>query len=363
MKIALLISGGVDSSVALRLLREAGHDVTAFYLKIWLEDEMAFLGECPWEEDLSYSENVCKEANVSLEIVPFQKEYWERIVRYTIDEVRAGRTPNPDVLCNTRVKFGAFCEYLSSRSDGASFDKIASGHYAQVESLDGLCFLKKSPDVVKDQTYFLSQLSQRQVNRALFPIGHLQKSEVRALAEKFNLPNALRRDSQGLCFLGKIRFDEFVKFHLGTRTGDIVDYETREKLGEHDGFWYYTVGQRRGIQLSGGPWYVVSKDIANNTVFVSNAYRSVHSARNTFEVSGVNMLESPSIRQRDEWFSSRNIRVKLRHGALSYLCALEAIDGDRFRVTIDGYDTGIAAGQFAVFYDGEYCLGGGVIEV
>lgn len=361
MKIAMLVSGGVDSSVALRLLKEAGHDITAFYLKIWLEDEMSFLGECPWEDDLSYIEKICRDADIPLEVVPFQKEYWERIVSYTIDEVKAGRTPNPDVLCNTRVKFGAFYEYLMSRPDGDSFDKIASGHYAQTEEIDGVTYLKRSPDATKDQTYFLSQLSQAQVAKALFPIGHLEKSEVRKLAAKFDLPNAKRADSQGLCFLGKIRFDKFLEFHLGIRKGDMIDYETGKKMGEHDGFWYYTTGQRKGIKLSGGPWYVVKKDIEKNIVYISNSYRSEQTARNTFEVSGLNWTIPAASAK--ECLSKKDLRVKVRHGALTYLCMVEQIGDDRLSVKIDGFDTGIASGQFAVFYDGEYCLGGGSIEI
>jgi tRNA-specific 2-thiouridylase len=358
MNIAMLLSGGVDSSVALRLLKEEGHTITAFYLKIWLEDEMSFLGECPWEDDLSYIEQVCRDADVPLEVVPFQKEYWERIVSYTIDEVKKGRTPNPDVLCNTRVKFGAFYEYLMTRNDSVPFDKIASGHYAQTEIIDGVAYLKRSPDELKDQTYFLSQLTQQQVAMALFPIGHLRKSEVRVLAEKFGLPNAKRKDSQGLCFLGKIRFDEFVKFHLGTKKGDMIDFETKKKMGEHEGFWYYTIGQRKGIKLSGGPWYVIDKDVEKNIVYISNSYRSEGTARNTFEVSGLNWTV-PAVALAKE---GGILTVKVRHGASMYPCALKWLSEERLEVTIDGYDTGLAAGQFAVFYRGVYCLGGGVIE-
>ncbi len=359
MKIAMLISGGVDSSVALRLLKEQGHDVTAFYLKIWLEDEMSFLGECPWEDDLSYIEEVVKDAQVPLEVVPFQKEYWERIVRYTIDEVQKGRTPNPDVLCNTRVKFGAFYEYLMARHDSTPFDKIASGHYAQTETIDSVAYLKRSPDALKDQTYFLSQLTPSQVAMALFPIGHLQKSEVRALAEHYKLPNAKRKDSQGLCFLGKIPFDAFVKFHLGTKAGDMIDSETGKKMREHEGFWYYTIGQRKGIKLSGGPWYVTGKDIDNNIVYISNSYRSEETARNVFTVSGLNWITGAKNNQQK---TINNLHVKVRHGEKMYPCTIESIGDDRIEVKIDGYDTGLAAGQFAVFYDGEYCLGSGVIE-
>lgn len=364
MKIAVLVSGGVDSSVALRLLQDAGHEVTAFYLKIWLEDELAFLGECPWEDDLQYVRAVCEQANVPLEIVPFQKEYWERVVSYTVGEVEAGRTPNPDMLCNARIKFGAFYDFLEKShnpelvegltSKVGSFDKIATGHYAQVENRGEEALLKRSPDSIKDQTYFLSQLSQTQVSKALFPIGGFEKEEVRKLAEKFNLPNAKRKDSQGICFLGKIPFDKFLEFHLGKRPGKLVEYETGEVLGEHDGFWYYTVGQRRGIKLPGGPWYVVKKNTKTNEVFISHGTHHELTARDTFEVGGVNWIVG-RVPEKTE------LEVKVRHGAKLYPATVEYMTDKKVKVMLKEKDPGIASGQFAVFYDGEYCLGGGTI--
>jgi tRNA-5-taurinomethyluridine 2-sulfurtransferase len=355
-KIAVLVSGGVDSSVSLALLKEAGHDVTAYYMKIWLEDELQFLGECPWEDDLEYVRAVCLQLGVELHIVPFQKEYWERVVSYTIDEVKNGRTPNPDMLCNARVKFGAFFEYLEDQ--GRTYDKIATGHYAQVEEIDGTTFLKISPDVIKDQTYFLSQLSQGQIRKALFPIGNLPKEQVRVLAEKFALANAKRKDSQGICFLGKIPFDEFVKFHLGVKAGKFVEEGTYKILGEHEGFWYYTIGQRKGIRLNGGPWYVVGKDAKSNEVFLSHGDNYQEAARDTFVVTNLNWI-SGSAPEKNE------LQVKIRHGekiyqaTLSWIC--QSDDDTQVEVKIHGKDQGIASGQFAVFYDGEFCLGGGVI--
>lgn len=381
MNIAMLISGGVDSSVALRLLLDAGHTVHAFYLKIWLEDELAFLGECPWEEDLKFVRAVCQQADVPLEVVPFQKEYWDRVVSYTIAEVKAGRTPNPDVLCNAQIKFGAFYEYISSQKK-FHFDRIATGHYAQVEYVKnqpekfslpeipeaGLsrsrnlsqtdfhrCLLKMSPDKVKDQTYFLSQLTQAQVDRACFPIGHLQKGEVRVLAEKYDLPNAKRKDSQGICFLGKIAFDQFLEFHLGKKEGDIIDLKTGVKLGAHDGFWFYTIGQRRGIKLSGGPWFVVRKDTEKNQIFVSNQYRSEEMFRDAFDVGELHWISGGAPVKKE-------LFVKLRHGEKMYACEVSFLENGNVRVKlVDEEDKGVAPGQFAVFYDGEYCLGGGVI--
>ena len=244
MKIAVLISGGVDSSVALRLLKEQGHELTAFYLKIWLEDELSYLGDCPWEEDLSYVRAVCEQAGVPLQVVSLQKEYWDHVVSYTMQEIKAGRTPNPDILCNQRIKFGMFFNHID-----ASFDKVATGHYAQVKEQNGIFSLHRAPDPIKDQTYFLSYLSQAQLARALFPIGHLQKEQVRQLAQQFDLPNKERKDSQGICFLGKLKFNDFIKFHVGEKPGDMIEYETGKKLGTHKGFWFHTIGQRQGSGL------------------------------------------------------------------------------------------------------------------
>lgn len=404
MKIAMLISGGVDSSVSLRLLRDAGHDVTAFYLKIWLEDELAFLGECPWEDDLKYVRAVCEEAGVPLQIANLQKEYWDEVVSYVITEARAGRTPNPDILCNSRIKFGMFYDRF-----GKDFDRVATGHYARVESVPtGMHFssrpglisasgdreislnqrhpeeisrtgstssdmqdikkntflsvpprsegflLKKSPDPIKDQTYFLSQLSQEQVAKALFPIGGFHKSEVRKLAAKYHLPNADRKDSQGICFLGQVAFDRFLEHYLGTREGDIVDLKTGKVLGKHQGFWFHTIGQRRGLGLSGGPWYVASKTPEDNTVFVSNEWRSEEMARDLFIVSGLNWISGTEPEK-------KNLSVKLRHGPKEYSCVINFLGEEKLEVKLDGFDRGIAPGQFSVFYDGEICLGGGVI--
>ncbi|HJZ23026.1 MAG TPA: tRNA 2-thiouridine(34) synthase MnmA [Candidatus Babeliales bacterium] len=348
MKIAVLVSGGVDSSVALALLKSQGHDVTAFYLKIWLEDELAYLGECPWQEDLNYVTSVCTQLNVPIEIVNFQREYADRIISYTIEEIKAGRTPNPDMLCNNRIKFGAFLDLIDS-----SYEKVATGHYAQLEEKSGNFYLKTSPDEIKDQTYFLAHLSQKHLKRALFPIGHLIKDQVREFARQFDLPTQNRKDSQGLCFLGKIKFSDFVKHHIGDRVGPLIEYETGKVLGEHKGFWYYTIGQRKGSGLSGGPWYVVAKDSEQNIIFVSRDYYTQEKSRNTFQVGSLNWIVSKP--------ESEEVSVKMRHGALQYKAKILIYDSHEASVILESRDQGIASGQFAVFYDGNYCLGTGVI--
>jgi tRNA-specific 2-thiouridylase len=352
MKIAVLVSGGVDSSVVLNLLKEEGHELTAFYLKIWLEDELAYLGDCPWEEDLKVVREVCEQANVPLEVVSLQKEYWDEVVNYTIAEVKAGRTPNPDMMCNQRIKFGKFYEKIDD-----SYEKVATGHYAQVEEKDGVFYLKQSPDPIKDQTYFLAHLSQEQLSRALFPIGKYAKSEVRDLAAKYDMPNKDRKDSQGICFLGKIKFSEFVKHHLGEEVGDFIEEETGEKIGEHKGFWYYTIGQRQGMGLSGGPWFVVRKDPEANIVYISREYHSDDKVRDTLEVTNFNWISGyePKVGE------SVDLKVKIRHGEKIYDAKVKFSAKDKAKVVLAESDQGLAAGQFAVFYENGVCLGGGMI--
>jgi tRNA (5-methylaminomethyl-2-thiouridylate)-methyltransferase len=348
MNIAVLVSGGVDSSVALRLLKDQGHTVTAFYLKIWLEDELAALGDCPWEEDLSYVRAVCDQAGVPLKVISLQKEYWQRVVSYVIEEVKAGRTPNPDVLCNKHIKFGAFFDHL-----GEEFDFVATGHYAQITHAGDVALLNRAPDTIKDQTYFLAYMTQNQLKKALFPIGHLTKNEVRTLAQAYNLPNKDRKDSQGICFLGKIKFSDFIKHHLGHKPGDMIEFETGKKLGTHPGFYYFTLGQRQGSGLAGGPWYVVKKDPTQNQVYVSRTYYSDDKKRNTFTVGNCNWLA--------DWKEARNLQVKLRHGPKLYQAQLSPSDNGTCTVQLAEHDQGIAPGQFAVFYDDTRCLGAGVI--
>ncbi len=348
MKIAVLLSGGVDSSVALRLLKDEGHDVTAFYLKIWLQDEFSFLGECPWEEDIKFCHAVCEQANVPLEIIPLQTEYWDNVVSYTIEEIKEGRTPNPDIFCNSLIKFGEFYDKIDT-----SFEKVASGHYANIELIEGDYFLKTSPDPVKDQTYFLAYLSQAQLARALFPIGKFKKSEIRKIAENYNLPTQTRRDSQGICFLGQIKFREFIKHHLGEIEGEIINIDTNDIMGKHPGYYYFTIGQRSGLKLGGGPWFVVKKDVNRNIVFISKENKALMERKN-FEIGKIN------------WFSGKlpplkkKLKVKIRHGTKFFDCFLEIKNGIG-TVILEKPDSGIAPGQFAVFYDENICLGGAVI--
>ena len=353
-RVAVLLSGGVDSSVALRLLLDQGHQLTAFYLKIWLEDELSYLGDCPWEQDLTYARAVCEQAGVPLEIVNFQEEYWARVVAYALAEIKAGRTPNPDIMCNKEIKFGAFLDRY-----GHDFDAVATGHYSQKVTIDGVDYLRMAPDPVKDQTYFLARLSQEQLKKAMFPIGHLTKAQVRQLAQRYGLATKDRKDSQGICFLGTIKFDQFLRHHFGDNPGELVEEETGVKLGTHNGFYYFTIGQRQGIGLSGGPWYVVRKDPASNTVFISKSYFGEDKERRVFEVTDCvfDPFVVSDFAQQNSIEPHGSIRVKLRHGPALQPCTISGTT-----VTLEQNDQGIAAGQFAVFYKDDICVGSAKIK-
>jgi tRNA (5-methylaminomethyl-2-thiouridylate)-methyltransferase len=350
MNIAVLVSGGVDSAVALSLLQQEGHSVTAYYLKIWLEDELAYLGDCPWQEDLFYVEAICKKLNVPLEIISLQKEYHNLIVTHVVERVKAGFTPNPDMLCNFHIKFGVFLDAFKN-----SDFSIATGHYAQTRIINNHAQLWASPDAVKDQTYFLAHLTQAQLQRTYFPLGLFTKDQVRAMAATFDLPNKDRKDSQGICFLGTIKFRDFIKHHCGTRKGSLIEIETGTIVGAHEGFWFYTIGQRQGLGLPGGPWYVADKKPEENTVYISRNYYAQDKKRDRFIIDQCNWIS--------EWPQDTDtLTVKLRHGSALYQCSFTRLDNNRALVVLNANDQGIAPGQYAVFYNNGQCLGLGVMQ-
>ena len=264
MKVAALISGGVDSAVAVHRLVEQGHDVHLFYIRIGLDTDE---GDCSAEEDIEMCQLIASRYKLPFDVVSLHQEYWDNVMEYALNTVKQGLTPNPDIMCNKMIKFGFF----ESRW-GHEFDKTATGHYATTTIIDDKVFLSTGVDKVKDQTDFLARIDYAQLSHLMFPIGDLPKSRVREIAAETRMPNAFRKDSQGICFLGKINYNDFIRRHLGTRKGPIIEIETGKKIGEHNGFWFHTIGQRKGLGLSGGPWYVVKKNVRDNVIYVSNGY-------------------------------------------------------------------------------------------
>ena len=240
MEIAALISGGVDSAVSVHLLCEQGYKPHLFYIKIGMDTDDGLT--CTAEEDIELAEATARKYGLDFDIIDLQKEYWERVVAYTIDKVKQGLTPNPDVMCNKLIKFGCFEEKA-----GYAYDKIVTGHYASTRIIDGQTWLATAKDPVKDQTDFLAQIDYLQVSKLMFPLGEYMKEDVRRIAKEAKLPSALRKDSQGICFLGKINYNDFIRRFLGEQTGKIIEIESGRIIGTHRGFWFHTIGQRKGL--------------------------------------------------------------------------------------------------------------------
>ena len=367
-RIAALVSGGVDSSVVVHLLCAAGYRPTLFYIQIGME-ERGF-ADCSWEDDLEIVQHLARRYDCPLEVVSLHEEYWASVVQYTIDTVKKGLTPNPDMMCNKLIKFGCFEEKW-----GHDFDFIATGHYATTCYEGDQLYLSTAPDPVKDQTDFLAQINFAQVSKLLFPTGHLLKSEVRQLAEEAHLLSAKRKDSQGICFLGKVNYNEFIERALGTREGLIIERETGKVLGKHRGYWFHTIGQRKGLGLSGGPWFVVKKNIRRNIILVSQGYDPADQygehvvmeqcdfisldpwSRAASLEAGTAVVVPPAERQ------PIAVSFKIRHtpeftrGVLSY----DPATG--YRIDSAEPIQGIAPGQYAVVYseDHRLCFGSGMI--
>ena len=289
-----------------------------------------------------------------MEVVNLQQEYFDRVVNYTIETVRKGLTPNPDVMCNKMIKFGAFNEKW-----GKDFDKIATGHYCTTTNIENKVWLSTAKDKIKDQTDFLAQISYSQLEKIMFPVGNLTKQEVRTIAEKEKMPSAFRKDSQGICFLGKINYNDFIKRYLGEKEGEIVELETGKILGKHKGFWFHTIGQRKGLGLSGGPWFVVKKDIPNNVLYVSQGYDPITQYGTEMDLGAFHFLTE------DVWGDfegEKEISLKIRHTpdfTLGWISKNEDIYHVRFEHKLQG----VAQGQFGVIYDKEshICYGSGTI--
>ena len=350
MKIIVGISGGVDSAVAALLLKQQGHDVTGLFMKNWEEDDTA--GHCGAAEDLKSARAACDVIGVPLRTVNFATEYWDRVFAYFLAEHRAGRTPNPDVLCNKEIKFKAFLEHALDLGAEA----IATGHYARVDEQNGRYRLLKARDGNKDQTYFLYLLGQNELAHTLFPVGELTKPEVRAIAREAGLPNYDRKDSTGICFIGERDFKSFLTRYLPAQPGEIRTAAGRV-VGRHDGVMYYTIGQRHGLHIggAGAAWYVVDKDVNSNILYVEQGehhpalYSAALIAGPIHWVAGA--APSPPGRP----------AAKIRYRQPDQTCVLEP-HAHGLRVAFDMPQRAVTPGQSVVFYQGEECLGGGVIH-
>lgn len=352
MEIAALLSGGVDSAVVVHLLCEAGYKPSLFYIKIGM-DNVDYM-DCSSEEDIEICQLIAHKYGLSLEVIDLQKEYWDTVAAYTIDKVKKGFTPNPDVMCNRYIKFGCFEERI-----GKNFDMTATGHYATTVVRDDKVWLGAAVDPVKDQTDFLAQITYLQVKKLMFPLGKLMKNQVRRIAEEAQLPNAKRKDSQGICFLGKINYNDFVRRFLGEKEGLIIELETGKKIGTHKGFWFHTIGQRKGLGLSGGPWFVVKKDIDRNIIYVSHGYGVETQYGKEFTMRDFHFITE------DPWKDNDEIEVtfKIRHTP-EFVHGKLFRERDKFHVVSESLLQGIAPGQFGVIYDNksEICVGSGEIS-
>lgn len=348
MNIAALVSGGVDSSVVVHLLKEQGYNPDIFYIRIGMEDEEGYI-DCPAEEDIEITQYIARKYGLRFEEVNLHKEYWDNVVSYTIESVRKGLTPNPDVMCNKLIKFGAF-----EQRCGKDYDHTATGHYACTADIGGTVFLATAKDPVKDQTDFLSQLDYSQIKKLMFPIGHLMKADVRRIAHEAHLPSADRKDSQGICFLGKINYNDFLRRYLGEREGKIVELETGKILGTHKGYWFHTIGQRKGLFLSGGPWFVVKKDIDENVLYVSQGYDPDAQYGTEIKLLGFRYLSAPlsDWETRLEAGQEVDVKFKIRHTpdfAQGHLVRTP----EGHCIHSDSRIQGIAAGQYATIYDND----------
>ena len=365
-KIALLLSGGVDSSVALHMLCQAGEKPDCYYIHIGPDEDDTY--SCTSDEDVEMCRIVTARYGVNFEIIDLHKEYWDNVVKYTMDKVSRGYTPNPDVMCNTIIKFGAFYDKI-----GYKYDYIATGHYAtrvgRGNENNIKWWIAPANDPIKDQVDFIANIntSKVHVSKMLFPIGMLMKYEVRKIAEENHLINAKRKDSQGICFLGKINYNDYIEQYLGRNDGLIIDANTGATLGTHHGHWFHTVGQRKGLGLSGGPWYVVGKDTIKNMVYVSNSY--VDTQTSEFYVCDINWLTENLIdtylhRIWNGAIDSNficNVKFKIRHSPEVYTGKMIWCGTDNGVKIISDTPVTMAPGQFCTLYDENYdvCYGCG----
>lgn len=356
IRVVVGMSGGVDSSVTALLLKEQGYDVVGVFMKNW--DDTDENGMCTATEDYKDVAKVANQIGIPYYSVNFEKEYWDRVFEYFLAEYRLGRTPNPDVMCNKEIKFKAFLDYALSL--GAEY--VATGHYAQVvRDEEGIFHMLRGVDHNKDQTYFLSQLSQEQLSKTMFPLGHLQKPEVRELAEKANLATAKKKDSTGICFIGEKNFKNFLSNYLPATKGNMVT-EDGEVKGQHSGLMYYTIGQRQGLGIGGGgesnePWFVIGKELATNTLIVGQGFHHPTLYATHLMASEVHFTQN-------EWKQKEfKCTAKFRYRQEDVGVTVRLIEEGKAEIVFDEAVRAITPGQAVVFYQGDECLGGGLIDM
>ncbi|MCM3122528.1 MULTISPECIES: tRNA 2-thiouridine(34) synthase MnmA [unclassified Mesobacillus] len=350
-RVVVGMSGGVDSSVAALVLKEQGYDVIGIFMKNW--DDTDENGVCTATEDYEDVIRVCNQIGIPYYAVNFEKQYWDKVFTYFLDEYKAGRTPNPDVMCNKEIKFKAFLEHAMNL--GA--DYLATGHYARVEDRDGERKMLRGLDENKDQTYFLNQLNQSQLEKVLFPIGDMEKSRVRELAKEANLATATKKDSTGICFIGERNFKEFLGNYLPAQPGN-METMSGEVKGKHDGLMYYTIGQRQGLGIGGAgePWFVVGKDLERNVLLVEQGFHN--DLLYSDSITAVN-ISFVSDKPKPRTFECT---AKFRYRQPDNAVTVELQDDGTAKVIFKEPIRAITPGQAVVFYDGEECLGGGTID-
>lgn len=350
-RVVVGMSGGVDSSVAALLLKQQGYDVVGIFMKNW--DDTDENGVCTATEDYNDVIAVCNQIGIPYYAVNFEKQYWEKVFTYFLDEYKAGRTPNPDVMCNKEIKFKAFLEHAVSL--GA--DYLATGHYAQVEYRDGEYKMLRGIDENKDQTYFLNQLTQTQLKKVMFPLGHIEKKKVREIAQEAGLATAKKKDSTGICFIGERNFKEFLSNYLPAQPGDMMTMDGKV-MGKHDGLMYYTIGQRHGLGIggSGDPWFVAGKDLERNILYVCQGFDN--EVLYSTSLKAVNMSWVAEQAPAEELVCTAKFRYRQTDSGV----IVKVLENGDVEVIFDEPVRAITPGQAVVFYDGEVCLGGGTID-
>lgn len=355
-KVICGMSGGVDSSVSAFILQQQGYQVEGLFMKNWEEDDDS--DYCTAAADLADAQAVCDKLGIKLHKINFAAEYWDNVFEHFLAEYKAGRTPNPDILCNKEIKFKAFLEY-AAEDLGADF--IATGHYVRRPALDQQPKLLRGLDSNKDQSYFLYTLSEQQVAQSLFPVGEIEKPIVRAIAEDLGLATAKKKDSTGICFIGERKFKDFLARYLPAQAGEIRTTDG-QVIGRHDGLMYHTLGQRKGLGIGGikgaseNAWYVVEKDLINNVLIVAQGQDNSALLSTGLIASQLHWVDRQPIRQ------PLRCAVKTRYRQTDIACEIFPIDDENIRVIFDEPQIAVTPGQSAVFYQGEICLGGGVIE-